>query len=312
MQSLTLILLVFAATVGLVAYLMAPTEAEAAIRVRARQLRDTNVAPDGPASLEDLEMRAPFLKRLLGPGLMRVHKALLRRTPQGTREALRSRLREAGDPLDLGSYLTSRLLAAAGAVLLFALAIRPAILAQGWSWPLVISLGLGVAYAGSSLPSFWLSRVITSRQKAIERTLPEVLDLLFVSIEAGLGLDGAIQKVAERQSGPFAEELNTFLKEVGLGKTREQAWRGLAERVNLPDLSLVVAAIIQAEKLGVSLAQVLRIQSADMRDRRRQRAEERARQVPIKLLFPMVFFIFPAVFIVILGPAIIQLARALR
>ncbi len=302
-----LLFFTFALAAGFTAFVLAPSEEEALIKLRAREVRFRARAA---TEVEEAALAEPLLRRLLGPGLARVKEALLKRTPQGTRAWLRARLREAGDPLDLGSFLALRLYAALAGLAGAWLLLLPR-LATGLGWLPVLLLGGAAAYAASSLPSFWLGRLISRRKQAIRRSLPEVLDLLCVSVEAGLGLDGAIQQVAERYHGPLADELAYCLKEMNLGKTREEAWRNLAQRVNLADLNLVVSAIVQAERLGASLATVLRVQADDLRERRRQRAEEQARQVPVKLLFPLVFFIFPAVFVVILGPAVIQIIGSL-
>src|SRR5690606_20026233 len=157
------------------------------------------------------------------------------------------------------------------------------------------------------LPEFWVSRLGTQRRATLSRALPDVLDLLSVSVEAGLGFDGAIQKVSEKFPDPTAAEFGEYLKEVRLGKTREEALRNLAERTGLPELKAFAAARIQADRLGVSLSRVLRVQSDQLRTQRMQRAEEAAMQTPIKMVFPLVFFIFPTIFVVLLGPAIIQL-----
>lgn len=298
-----LLFFTFAVTASLAAWLLAPSEEAALIRLRAREV---SFSSRPPGALEEAALDEPLLKRLLGPTMARVQATLLRRTPQGTRAALRARLREAGDPLDPGAFLALRLYAALASLALVLLMVSPRLLGGGGG-VLPLALAGGAAYAGSMVPAFWLGRVVTRRKAEIRKSLPEVIDLLCVSVEAGLGLEGAIQKVAERYAGPLAQELGYCLNEMNLGKTREEAWRNLAQRVNLPDLSAVVSAIVQAERLGASLSTVLRVQAADLRERRRQRAEEQARQVPIKLLFPLVFFIFPALFVVILGPAILQI-----
>lgn len=302
-----LVLTVFAATAAAVAYWLAPSEEEAVLRLRVREIRLLSEGQKPRA--EDAELNRPLMERLFGPTLERLHRALERRTPQGTVAAARARLREAGDPVDLGTFLALRLLAGIGGFLAVLLLLTPA--AGGRGWPGSLAMATAAGYAGSALPGFWLGRVVTRRKEAIQRSLPEVLDLLCIAVEAGLGLDGAILRVAERHISPFAQELGHCVKEINLGQPREKAWRNLAERVNVPDVNVVVAAVIQAEKLGASLGQVLRIQADEMRERRRQRAEERARQVPIKLLFPLVMFIFPALFVVLLGPAAIQFFNAM-
>jgi tight adherence protein C len=137
--------------------------------------------------------------------------------------------------------------------------------------------------------------------------LPDVLDLLTVSVEAGLGFDQAVVKVIEKFKGPLAEEFHRTLQEVRMNKPRREALRALADRVGIDDLTAFIAALIQADQLGVSIAKVLRIQSDQMRIKRRQRAEEQAQKASIKMLFPLIFFIFPAMFIVLLGPAVLSM-----
>ncbi len=298
-----LLFFTFAVAASAAAYVLAPSEEAALIKMRAREVRFAS-RPEN--ALEEAALDEPLLRRLLGPSMHRIQESLLRRTPQGTRAALRARLREAGDPVEPGAFLALRFYAGLAALALVGLMFAPKLLSGEGGFS-ALALGGVAAYTGSMVPSFWLGRLITRRKAEIRKSLPEVIDLLCVSVEAGLGLEGAIQKVAERYTGPLAQELGYCLNEMNLGKTREEAWRNLSQRVNLPDLSIVVSAIVQAERLGASLNSVLRVQAEDLRQRRRQRAEEQARQVPIKLLFPLVFFIFPALFVVILGPAIIQI-----
>ncbi len=302
-----IVLLVFAGAASLAAYVLAPNEEQVLMRMRVRELR---LAATDPDAVVDAELSQPLTRRLLAPMAENLHRALLGRTPQGMRDAIRARLREAGDPMGVGSYLALRLYAAALVGLVLILLAGPS-LSRQWGWPGTLALGFFGGYSASVIPSFWLGRVIAARKKAIQDALPDVLDLLCVSVEAGLGLDGAIQKVTERLPGPLADELGHTLKEVNLGKTREEAWRNLAARANVPDLNVVVSALLQAEKLGASISTVLRVQAEDMRERRRQRAEEKARQIPIKLLFPLIFFVFPALFVVILGPGAIQIMRTI-
>lgn len=170
---------------------------------------------------------------------------------------------------------------------------------------LVLSL-LGVL-GGFLFPELMLTSRKEQRQRAIAKSLPDVLDILTVSVEAGLGFDAALAKVAERMQGPLAEELRFVLHELWLGKTRRESLRNLGIRTGVDDLRVVTAAIIQADQLGSSIGTVLRIQSDQMRFKRRQRAEEAAMKAPIKMLIPMVLFIFPTIFIILLGPALIQI-----
>jgi tight adherence protein C len=161
----------------------------------------------------------------------------------------------------------------------------------------------GCAGMGVFLPRVWLSSRIRNRQKVILKSLPDAFDLITVCVEAGLGLDAALARVAEKVEGPFGEELTISLKEVSLGKLRRDALKELADRTGVPDLISFINAVIQAETMGTSIATVLRVQADQMRVKRRQRAEQQAMAAPIKMMFPLVLCIFPTLFIVILGPA---------
>jgi tight adherence protein C len=165
-------------------------------------------------------------------------------------------------------------------------------------------VGLGIGYI---LPEFWIGRKIKARQKIILKMIPDALDLLTISVRAGLGFDAALAKVVEKLPGPLSDEFRRALAEVRVGKARRDALRDMVPRTNVQPLSNFIGAIIQAETLGVSISKVLQIQSEQLRIERRQRAEQLAAQAPIKMLFPLVGCIFPSLFVVILGPAIISL-----
>ena len=160
---------------------------------------------------------------------------------------------------------------------------------------------------GYIYPDYWLKAKLKRRHEEIVRTLPDILDLVMVSIEAGLGLDAAIMKVVEKQKGILAQEFNIVLQEIKVGKQRRDALRDMAKKNNVEDLSNVIAALVQADQLGISMGSVLRNQSIQIRDKRKQRAQEQAQKAPVKIMIPLVFFIFPSIFIVILGPAFIQI-----
>jgi tight adherence protein C len=160
---------------------------------------------------------------------------------------------------------------------------------------------------GYSLPSVYLGSKISARQKDIIKALPDALDLLTICVEAGLGFDAAMSKVAEKWDNELSVAFMKTVQEMQLGKLRREALRNMANSMDVPDMTTFVAAIIQADQLGVSMAKVMRIQSDTMRMKRRQRAEEKARQAPVKMMFPLVFFIFPTILIVLLGPAIIKI-----
>ena len=162
---------------------------------------------------------------------------------------------------------------------------------------------------GFLAPDWVLTLKIRSRRETIRSDLPDALDLLAVSVEAGLGFDGAVTKLTEHMEGPLVEEFALMLNEVRVGEARSVALRKMAERIDATELSNFVRAVIQADQLGISLARILRVQAADTRLRRQAAAEEKAMKAPIKMLLPTVFFIFPSMFIVILGPAMLNILQ---
>jgi tight adherence protein C len=215
----------------------------------------------------------------------------------------------AGNPngLQAGDFLALRLLAAillAGVVLFLCWTTKQ-------SLGIMLGASLWMALMGYSFPAYWLGGKIKARKKQIFRSLPDAIDLLTISVEAGLGFDQALQRVTEKWDDDLAREFRRVLSEMRVGMIRRDALREMAYRCDVNELSIFVASIIQADQLGVSLSKVLRIQADQMRIRRRQMAEELARKAPIKMLFPMVFLIFPSVYIVILGPAIPTIAASM-
>ena len=169
---------------------------------------------------------------------------------------------------------------------------------------LAILGGLALGYMS---PQLWLSSKISKRQEEALKALPDAMDLLTICVEAGLGFDAAMAKVAEKWDNELSKAFARTVQEMQLGKLRREAMRNMAYSMDVPDLTSFVAAIIQADQLGVSIAKVMRIQSEQMRMKRRQRAEEKARQAPVKIMLPLVFFIFPTILIVLLGPAVLQI-----
>jgi tight adherence protein C len=170
----------------------------------------------------------------------------------------------------------------------------------------VLLLGLIGLLAGVLLPPYYIRLKIKNRSYQALRELPDVLDLLTVSLEAGLGFDSALSKIISKKDGVLSSEFHRCLEEIRLGKTRREALTGVRDRVVVDEVRVVISSILQAEKLGIGMVQVLRVQSQEVREQRKQRAEEEAMKAPIKMLFPLVLFIFPSLFIVLLGPAVIQ------
>jgi tight adherence protein C len=204
------------------------------------------------------------------------------------------------------AFLAAKGLAAGGG-LLFGLFVGVAGGALGG----VVLMAL-LSVGGFFAPDLLVGSRARSRREAVKTELPDVLDLLAVSVEAGLGFDGAVAKVTEHMDGALTEELALMLGEMRVGESRQDALKRLAERVPAPELGAFVRAIIQADQLGISLSRILRVQAADSRSRRQAAAEERAMKAPIKMLFPTVLFIFPAMFLVILGPAFLNLSHYLK
>lgn len=261
-------------------------------------------------TLEELELQQPFRERVILPMLERLASVAGRFTPQANLQRLQQRLIEAGSPGNLRptTFVGIRMLAALLLGGLFLILFLPA------SASPLLKLGFPILTGaiGFMLPNLWLSRRIAARKKEITRALPDAIDLLSISVEAGLGFDQALSRVVEKWDNALTREFGRMLSETRMGVSRRQAMRELAERVNVDDLSVFISSLIQADQLGVSITQVLRVQSHQMRQRRRQRAEEQAHKAPIKMLFPMIFLIFPALYIVILGPAIPRIFEAFR
>jgi len=260
-------------------------------------------------TLEELELQAPFSERVLRPILGQLAGLVSRFAPQAYVESISRRLVLAGNPnnMQANDFLGLQGLAALvlGGGTIIVLYITKA------STINTILLGLLLAALGFMLPNVWLGGQISRRKEAITRSLPDALDLLTISVEAGLGLDSAIAKVVEKWNSPLTMEFARVLAEMRVGKPRRDALRDMVARTEVPDVAAFVAAIVQAEQLGVSISRVLHIQSEQMRIRRRQRAEEQAHQAPVKMTFPTVFLVFPALLIVILGPSIPRILEVL-
>jgi tight adherence protein C len=255
------------------------------------------------------ELKQPLLARIGKPAWHRLSGFFTRRMSGEKREQFRRRLEAAGNPagLEPGGF---RLLQALLALLLGGAGAAWAA-ANGSAGKPLLLLSLAGMVVGALLPELFLEIKINERRRAVARSLPDALDLLTVSVDAGLGFDLSLVKVTERFRGVLSEELKRLLQEMKLGVPRREALQNLAKRTGEENLTSFVNSLVQAEHLGVSISNILRLQSAEMRRRRRQRAEELAMQAPVKMLFPLIFFIFPALFVVLLGPALIQILRHL-
>lgn len=256
-----------------------------------------------PRTLTEMEMAQPFSERIVLPTLRNLASLASRVTPQRNVEEIRHKLDLAGNPND---WTVSDFMGVRGLAALMTASLALAIVLIGKSPPLQMILMSAIGgVLGYYLPMFWLTMKINARRHEIERALPDALDLLTISVEAGLGLDAAMVKVAEKWDNELSRAFARANAEVRLGKLRREALRDMSTRSGVSSLANFIAAVIQADQLGVSLAKVLRIQSEQMRVKRRQRAEELAAQAPVKMMFPLVLLIFPAILIVLLGPAVL-------
>lgn len=259
------------------------------------------------ASFEEIELSMPVTDRIFVPIMRRLNDFVIRLTPQSSLERTARMLELAGSPRNMT--------AANFWVLRGTSTIFLSLLTFFVMWRFGAEPGkrflyaLGAAGLGFLLPVMFLRSMIDRRKQSIIKKFPDALDLMTICVDAGLIFDAAMQKVHEKWDDALAREFGRVTYELQLGKSRRQALKDMSDRMDLPDVTSFVATILQAEQLGVSIGKVLRIQSEQMRLRRRQRAEEKAQQAPVKMLFPMVFLIFPAMFVVLLGPAMLRIAR---
>jgi tight adherence protein C len=272
------------------------------------RLAQFNEAGRSVQSLSEVELTLPFFDRVLRPAFDRWSRRLAAGTGQQRTTALQEKLNLAGRPwgLSVGGYLVMRIISTVlGAVLGLGVAL---LMSLDVPVPFVLGPVLGLVL-GALLPESTLSRAIRKRQKQILLGLPSALDLLTISVEAGLGFDAALTRVCDKYKNALSAEFNQVLNEVRLGRPRLEALDDMGRRNKVEELNNFVQAVIQTEQLGVGIANVLRIQSEEIRRRRRQRAEEQGQKAPLKMLFPMVGCIFPTLFIVLLGPAALQVAH---
>ena len=252
------------------------------------------------------EREQPFKERVLTPARDRLARVVLRVHPKTTVDGVRGKLLAAG----MGRTVTpTGFLAAKGATAMGALLLGMIFGGAAAGGGAALLFGVGLAALGFLAPDFIVGAKARSRRDRIRAQLPDALDLLAVSVEAGMGFDGAIAKLTEYMDGPLTEEFGLTLNEIRIGESRQDALKKLAERADTPEISGFTRAIIQADQLGISLGRILRVQATDTRQRRQAAAEEKAMKAPIKMLFPTVLFIFPAMFLVILGPAFLNLSK---
>jgi tight adherence protein C len=260
------------------------------------------------ASLEEIELSQPFYERVVVPILLRVGEISTRFTPQHLIEETELKIELAGNPIRMGAstFLASRFVIAGvlGGFLLIVFLFSPPSSVIKIN-PYVVTPLFTVI--GFFFPQLWLQSKIDRRQKEIKKAMPDALDLLTICVEAGLGFDAAMAKVSEKWDNELSLSFSRSIKEVQLGKLRRDALKDMSDRIGLAEMTSFIAAVIQSEQLGVSMAKVLRIQSEQMRIKRRQMAEEEAHKAPVKMIIPMAFLTFPSIFIVLLAPAVFSM-----
>src|SRR5215203_1188492 len=274
-----------------------------------RSLAAVQAFQAAPASMRS-ELDRPFKERVLDP-LVNSSSGLGRRlTPSGQVEKIRRRLDAAGSPAnwDVERVLAFKVIGALLGVLV-AIAFSPILLT--FSVPFAIGIGLVLVVAGFFAPEMVLYQKAYNRADRMRKELPDALDLLTISVEAGLAFDAAMAQVARQTEGPLAEEFFRVLQEMQIGMGRIDAFKAMAERTDVDDIRTFVTAMVQADAFGIPIANVLRVQAKEMRLKRSQRAEEAAQKVPVKILFPLIFCILPALFVVVIGPAALQIYHAL-
>ena len=257
-------------------------------------------------AIHQIEMEQSFMVRVVQPMIRQWMRRLGRFMPNRNIETIQLKLERAGRPhnLTISDFLGLRILAAivAAAVTLIFLQI------SGMGILRSLIMGLGAGLIGSFIPVFWLNKLGKARQEEIQRGLPDALDMLTISVTAGLGLDSAMQVISEKWDNAVAEEFAKTVREMQIGVPRSEALRAMSRRNDVKEMSNFIAVLVQADQLGLTISHVLKTQADQMRLMRRQRAEEQASKAPIKMLFPLVFLIFPAIFAVVLGPAVPRMA----
>lgn len=257
---------------------------------------------DSSASLEDLELQRPFNERVIQPMMRAVLGAAGKLSPTKNADKAKHNLEMAGNPNGLTATMFTGMRITLGVVMTLGFFVLTRLAAMEPSQQLMYTaVGGGIGFI---MPGIWLDRKIKARKRGLFKALPDALDLLTICVEAGMGFDLALQRVGDKWTNELSNEFKRMISDTRLGIARRDAMRAMADRCSVPELSQFVSAILQAEQLGASFGKILKVQSEQMRIKRRQRAEELAHQAPIKMLFPMVFLIFPSIMVIILGPAV--------
>lgn len=253
------------------------------------------------------ELKQPFIQRVIKPGYQKAVKTIGKVTPRSIKDKYNTLIKTSGT----SQKTTVSNLVMIQIMLGFVQGGTLYILMKYTAMELVVGRVFLAGLLGFLLPIVYLYTKADKRKEKIRRSLPDLLDLVYISVEAGLAFDAALKKSAEKMKGPLSQEIVRTMSEITKGKDRDEAFKELYFRTGVEDISTLVRAIIQTEKLGSNISNMLRTQSNTMRQKRRQRAEERAAKIPIQMLFPLIFLMFPALFVVILGPAIINIIESL-
>ncbi|GIV66117.1 MAG: type II secretion system protein [Bellilinea sp.] len=279
---------------------------ERALQARLEEFSRTGEQVD----LRKLELSQPFTQRVIYPMARKMGEFAVRFTPQNAINSINRKLELAGSPANIDATMILALQAICAVIFGGLVVLVFTVGATKWPFGRVILFAFLFGGLGYMFPQLWLSSKISRRQKEIRKAMPDALDLLTICVEAGLGFDAAMSKVSEKWESQLSFAFARTIQEIQLGKVRREALRDMAERIGIPEMTSFVAAVIQSEQLGVSLAKVLRIQSDQMRVKRRQRAEEEAHKAPLKMLIPMALLIFPSLMIVLLTPAALRLFQS--
>lgn len=273
-----------------------------------KMLREVRTIEIAPTDIRRRQLATPFLQRAILPAIRGSTKFVGRLTPAGVLERLRKEVVYAGSPpgWDAERVLAAKVLTTVGGVVGFF--VLGKYVGKVGNFQVIVLALLGL-FVGYYLPEWILRSKSGKRQGIMRRALPDALDLLSITVEAGLGFDAAMGRVARQAGGPLGEEMHRVLQEMQLGKSRSEALRDFGERSSIPELKSFVLAMVQADIFGISVAKVLHVQANEMRIKRRQRAEEQAQKVPVKIIFPLILCIFPSLFVVLLGPAAITIYR---
>ena len=260
----------------------------------------------GVQTQREVETRRSVNDRIVGPLTAKVAGVTQRVLPRTDPNVIANRLMAAGLARSMSPQMY---LALKGGLVFLSIAFGGVLMITGLPPAMGMLIGLGGGAIGYIAPDFFINARTRGRRELMQSDLPNVLDLLCVSVEAGLGFDAAVAKLSERMEGPLVDEFGLVLHEMRIGESRSAALKNLSDRVDVPEVSQFCRAIIQADQLGIALSRILRVQSSDMRVRRQLAAEEKAMKAPVKMLFPTVLFIFPSMFVVALGPAALNLMK---